>query len=203
MEKQSFIKSLKKKLTPGNLLSGVIILAFAVIIINPSAKALVIRGLMKVGLFQPDVTQPVAKASSTNLPALALQGTDGKILELNELKGKVVFINFWATWCPPCIAEMPSINQLQEKLKDNKEIVFLMVDADNDFSKSMPFLVKHHLNFKLYQAASAIPATLLDNSLPTTVIFDKNGEMVFRHEGGADYSNPKVSDYLVQLSNAR
>lgn len=194
------ISSIRKKLTVANMLNGVFIVLVLIVFFSPSAKALLIRGLMQVGLFQPDISQPVKTTGNTSLPNITFQNTDGKILNLSDQKGKVIFMNFWATWCPPCIAEMPSVNELYEKLKNNKNIIFIMVDADHDFSKSAPFMNKHQFTLPLYEANSEIPGNLLSGSIPTTMIFDKNGQLVFRHEGAGDYSSIKVTDYLLKLA---
>ncbi|MEJ5056232.1 TlpA family protein disulfide reductase [Sphingobacterium sp. MYb382] len=116
----------------------------------------------------------------------------GNTIKLSDLKGKVVFINFWATWCPPCIAEMPSIASLKKTFKDDKDLVFLMVDVDNNIKKSTKFMAKEKLDLPVHVPASQIPATLLGSSIPTTVIIDKKGEIVVRAEGGRDYTNPKI-----------
>ena len=156
---------------------------------------------MKVGLFQPNLSEPVkADNAASALPDIIFQDTNGRFLHLSGQKGKVVFLNFWATWCPPCIAEMPSINRLYEKLKSNKNIVFIIVDADHDFSKSRPFMAKRHFTMPLYQAASKIPESFLSNAIPTTTIIDRSGKVVFHQEGSADYSNPKLLEYLKSIS---
>jgi thiol-disulfide isomerase/thioredoxin len=191
----------KKWLNPTNLLNGLFFAVVLLLIFNPSAKVEVIQGMMKIGLFQPNIAKPVnQKNLSTTLPDVVFQNPDGYIIHLSEQKGKVVFINFWATWCPPCIAEMPSISGLYEKLKNNKNIVFMMVDADHNFQKSVPFMTKHRFNMPLYQLISNVPPGLVSNSIPTTTIIDKNGQVVFHEEGSADYSNPKILAYLNSIS---
>ncbi len=182
------------------MLNGVFIVLVLIVFFNPSAKALLIRGLMQVGLFQPDISQPIKTTNNTSLPNITFQNTNGQILNLSDQKGKVIFINFWATWCLPCIAEMPSVNELYEKLQHNKNIVFIMVDADHDFNKSVPFMNKHQFTLPLYEANSEIPENLLSGSIPITVIFDKKGQLVFHHEGAGDYSSAKFADYLLKLS---
>ncbi|MES2279359.1 TlpA family protein disulfide reductase [Mucilaginibacter sp. HC2] len=194
------ISSIRKRLTVANMLNGVFIVLVLIVFFNPSAKALLIRGLMQVGLFQPDISQPIKTTNNTSLPNITFQNTNGQILNLSDQKGKVIFINFWATWCPPCIAEMPSVNELYEKLQHNKNIVFIMVDADHDFNKSVPFMNKHQFTLPLYEANSEIPENLLSGSIPITVIFDKKGQLVFHHEGAGDYSSAKFADYLLKLS---
>ncbi|WP_345948877.1 TlpA disulfide reductase family protein [Mucilaginibacter sp. PAMB04274] len=194
------ISSIRKKLTVANMLNGVFIVLVLIVFFSPSAKALLIRGLMQVGLFQPDISQPIKTTGNTSLPNITFQNTNGQILNLSDQKGKVIFMNFWATWCPPCTAEMPSVNELYEKLQHNKNIVFIMVDADHDFSKSVPFMNKRQFSLPLYEANSEMPENLLSGSIPTTVIFDKKGQLVFHHEGAGDYSSAKFADYLLKLS---
>jgi thiol-disulfide isomerase/thioredoxin len=183
-----------------NLLNGAFLIMLVVFIFNPSAKALMIEGLMKVGLFQPNISKLVNTAPVNNLPDVLFENPDGKLIHLADQKGKVIFVNFWATWCPPCIAEMPSINKLYNKLKDNKNVVFIIVDADHNFQKSVPFMAKNHYNMPLYKLASNVPQNLVSNSIPATTIIDKNGQIVFHQDGSADYGNPKVLEYLNKIS---
>ena len=194
------LQPIRKKLTISNLLNGVFIILVLIVFFNPSTKALFIRGLMQVGLFQPDISQPIKTADNASLPKISFQNAEGKMLNLRDQKGKVIFMNFWATWCPPCLAEMPSINELHEKLKGNQNIIFIMVDADHDFTKSVPFMKLHQYMLPLYEANDEIPESILGGSIPTTVIFNKNGQIVFRHEGAGDYSGSQVTNYLLKLT---
>ena len=192
---------IKKRLKIFNIINVLFFATMVLLIVNPSAKALMIQGMMKVGLFQPELSQPVAQPRNTSpLPDVLFESTDGRTIHLAELKGKVIFLNFWATWCPPCIAEMPSINGLYEKLKNNKNVVFIAVDADHDFKKSGAFLSKHHYTLPLYKLAGNVPPTLVSNSIPATTIIDKTGNIVFHQEGSIDYSNPKILAYLVEIA---
>jgi len=194
-------KTTRKWLSSSNVVNAVLFIALLTFMLNPSAKAMMIRGLMTVGFFQPDLThENTSKNVGTNLPQLALSDINGKQINLSELHGKVVFLNFWATWCPPCIAEMPAINQLHQKLAADKRIVFITVDVDGNLAKSAKFMKKHQLDLPLYQATSPISPDLLGNAIPTTIIFDKSGQVVFHHEGGADYANPKVAAYLSKIA---
>lgn len=125
--------------------------------------------------------------------------SQGKTVSLSDLKGKVVFLNFWATWCPPCIAEMPSINKLKQSFKDQDDIVFLLVDVDNNLKKSTEFMRKKNYDLPVYVPAGAIPSAYLEGAIPTTVILDKKGEIIARIEGGRDYSSPGMLKALNQL----
>lgn len=179
--------------------NGIFIAVLALLIFVPSAKALLLQGLMRIGLFNPDVK---AEQMATN-PSLDLRFKDqkGNIVTLNELKGKVVFLNFWATWCPPCLAEMPSINKLYEQYKTNNNVIFIMLDADSDLAKSGTFMKTYNYTMPVYQMASNVPEQLFAGSLPTTVVFDKQGRLSFKHEGIADYSSKKFVDFIERLIN--
>ncbi|HWK98502.1 MAG TPA: TlpA disulfide reductase family protein, partial [Parapedobacter sp.] len=111
---------------------------------------------------------------------ISFKDENGKIVSLSSLKGQVVFINFWATWCPPCIQEMPSINDLKKSFEGNSNIAFLMVDVDNKIAQSTAFMTKNNYDLPVYTPASDIPSDFLAGAIPTTVILDKSGEMVGR-----------------------
>lgn len=197
MEKEPSIAKPKKILTVTNILNGVFMIAVVILLISAPAKALLIRGLMKIGFFQPDITSEKATQPS---PDLNFVDEKGQSQFLSSLKGKVVVINFWATWCPPCIAEMPSVNQLYIRLRPDSDIVIIPVDADNNFSKSVPFMTKNKFVLPVYNTTSQIPEGLFAGALPTSVIIDKSGKIVFRHEGAADYTNKEFIKYLTELS---
>lgn len=153
------------------------------------------QGLMKVGLFQPAMPEEVS-AESNMAPDMAFMDGEGKTFTLSSLRGKVVFLNFWATWCPPCRAEMPSINTLYEQFKNDKNVVFLTVDTDGNYKKAKSFLNKKQYSLPLYVADSQIPGELLGRSIPTTVIINKKGQIAYRQEGAADYGNKRFIEYF-------
>ena len=196
----------KKWLTKSNITTGLMLIFVLAMLISPQFKGIIIQGLMKIGLFQPAIPEQSDQASSPVLSStetgegMQFEDEDGKIIRLSDLKGKVVFINFWATWCPPCIAEMPSINKLSEKFKDKSNVVFLMVDMDANMKKSQKFMQKNDYNLKVYVPASQISPDYFAGALPTTLLFDKSGKLVFKHEGGADYSNTEFEKFLGTTS---
>jgi len=193
-------KSMNKKNIKKYISNGVFILFLALILFVPSAKALVIQGLMTIGLFNPNVQK---EKIATN-PSLDLKFKDqnGNTVTLAELKGKVVFINFWATWCPPCLAEMPSINKLYERHKNNSDVVFIMLDADSNFAKANGYMKARKYAMPVYQMASSVPEQIFAGSLPTTVIFDKQSRLSFKHEGAANYNSKKFVEFMEKLVKA-
>lgn len=191
---------MKKIFKRGNVLNVIFIAFILVMLFVPEAKAMVLRGLMEIGLFKPDTTAaPKETVVANGLSGIRFKNGTGKLLDLGELKGKVVFLNFWATWCPPCRAEMPSIHKLYEQFKDDKEVIFIFVDADSDFAKAQQYMDKKGYKLPVYVAASSIPEQLFAGSLPTTVVFDKQGRISYHEEGAADYGNSKFIDFIRKL----
>lgn len=199
----------------GNVIWVALIL---LILFNPNVKAWMNQQFMKLGFHKPNLEVKSSESESENSvalntleeepfdsvsvpkkPSVWFVDSYGKELDAANLRGKVVFINFWATWCPPCLAEMPSIDKLREKFKDRDDLVFFMVDVDGKLIQSGEFMVRKKLNLPVHIAKDKIPEYWLGSSIPTTVILDKSGEMVVRHEGMADYSSSDVFDFIQEL----
>lgn len=195
---------------------GLVILLASILFISSDAKSFIINNLTEINLIKaatPDSkslpekspTRERAESKMTKpefklAPSVLFKDGDGKTIDISKQKGKVLFINFWATWCPPCIAEMPSITKLKAEIGD-KDILFLMVDVDNNYQKSKEFMDNHKYNLPVYSPAGPIPSDLLSGSIPTTVIVDKEGRVVGRHEGGGDYSRSEVVKFFKELIN--
>src|SRR5690242_13240843 len=128
-----------KKITFSDVATIALVLVTFALIFSVRARTWAIIGLMSLGFYSPKipVINPGEKLMSA--PAMIVQTIDGKTIDLQRQKGKVVFINFWATWCPPCRAEMPSVNAFYRKVKNDPNIIFLSVDVDNRLSNSSAF----------------------------------------------------------------
>lgn len=192
---------IKRIFNKKNISNTIFVALLLVLIFVPEAKALMMQGLMKVGLFSPDkgVEKSVKTKASGNLSSILFKDASGKVTDLGSLKGKVVFLNFWATWCPPCLAEMPAINKLYSEFKNDKDIVFILVDADNDFDKAKKYMDRKGYTLPVYVAASEIPDVIFKGALPTTVVFDKMGRISYHESGAANYASDKFIDFVKKL----
>ena len=191
-------------LTASNLLTVVLVGFIVAMIVFPEVKAGAITALMKIGLFRPNLSSATSDHDRTkiSLPAdIVFIDENNKSLNLTSLKDRVIFINFWADWCPPCIAEMPGINSLHKKFVDDSTIVFIMADADGDLQKSRKFMDAHKFDLPLFRTAGTPPATLFRGTLPTTTVINKQGEIVFHEEGVANYDIKRFEMFLKQLTN--
>ena len=189
---------MRKILNVKNIVNTVLVALFMAVIFVPSAKAMVLEGLMKVGFFAPD-TSAADNHPVRDLSGILFRDARGKITDLGDLKGKVIFLNFWATWCPPCIAEMPGVNKLYEKYKNDSNVVFILADADGDLAKSHKFMGRKKFSLPVYAVASEVPEVLFRGSLPTTIVFDKLGRIVYNEAGAANYGNQKFIEFIHRL----
>ena len=134
-------------------------------------------------------------------PAMVVQSADGKTIYLQQQKGKVVFINFWATWCPPCLAEMPTVNEFYQKVKKDSNIVFLTVDVDNRLNNSSAFMKNQGYQMPVYGGnLDALPSTFYSGTIPTTLVIDKRGLVVFNHAGKASYDGDEFARFIKGLA---
>ncbi len=131
-------------------------------------------------------------------PALSFIGKDGERVELADFKGKVVLLNLWATWCAPCVKEMPSLDALQARLGgDRFEVVALSLDRGGR-SVVEPFLAKLGVrNLAIYlDPQSTAMGAFKPRGLPTTVIIDREGYEVGRLEGDAEWNSEEAVKLL-------
>jgi len=185
------------KIIRKNIFNILFIVILLLIVFVPDAKAFFIKGLMEIGFYKPKVETPIENIASLN--GIQFKDVKGKLVDLGDLKGKIIFLNFWATWCPPCRAEMPSISKLFNQFKDDKDVVFIFADADGDLIKSANFMAERKYYMPVYKVESNVPEQIFTGSLPTTVIFDKQGRLSFKHEGVANYADKKIIDFLNKL----
>lgn len=111
-------------------------------------------------------------------------------------KGNVIVINLWATWCPPCVAEMPSFQKLYAIYGEKVDFYFVSNESRELINN---FIKKNNYTFPVYVSTTLPPASLQSNSLPTTYIIDKNGNIVINKSGVADWDNDSVKEILDSL----
>lgn len=164
------------------------------IIFVPGVKVFVQSTLMKIGLFSPKFNKEATTAAYT----MQLKDEKGANVSLEDLKGKVVFINFWATWCPPCIAEMPTIQSLYENFKNDDKVKFVILEVEGNQEKAKKLFSDKRLTLPVAFPNGAIPREFYKGTLPTTVILDKNGAIAFQSEGITNYADQKMVDFIKQ-----
>lgn len=150
----------------------------------------------------PDYRQGEPSLRGTRERDFALT-LEGKPAHLSDLRGKVVLLNFWATWCPPCVEETPSLNELQTRIQPRGGIV-LGVSVDDDESAYENFRRTYNLTFPTYRdLTKKIPLTYGTTMYPDTYIIDRNGRIDRKIVGPQDWTGPDMLAYLDAILNRK
>jgi len=158
------------------------------------------------GCFALELAPLTHKLSPIKLPVkaphLRLQDMDEEIIDIKELRGKVVIVNFWATWCPPCRREMSSLERLYLQTKD-KDIVVLAVNIGEDADTVFPFLgdIDPSPSFPIvFDPDANSMKSWKVRGLPTTYIINTNGYIVYKAVGGREFDHPDILQTVLSLS---
>jgi thiol-disulfide isomerase/thioredoxin len=150
----------------------------------------------------PDLTHRLtALAPRPIAPSLNLQDLDGKTHKLGDYKGRVVLVNFWATWCPPCRREMPSLQRLYLKLQ-GEPFQVLALDQAESFDRVFAFSgeLDPSPTFPiLLDAQGQVSAQWKVQGLPSSFIVDKQGRVAYRAIGGREFDHPEIEAALRKL----
>jgi len=178
----------------GSIIFYAVILFF---VFNTDAKSWVLRQVIATGVLDTGIKKDAPDKQPVNT-SFSFSSPEGNTLTSSTLQGKVVFINFWASWCPPCRAEMPSLNNLYLTLKNDSRFVFLFVSEDDDRTKASEYLKKNNFSIPVYYRSQA-STEMFSGTLPTTIVLDKEGNIVMKHTGLAGYDNEKFITQLKSL----
>ncbi|UOB18298.1 TlpA family protein disulfide reductase [Abyssalbus ytuae] len=180
-----------------NQVSNLIFLILLVVLIFTPVRKPVQIWLNKVLSFSPSVIKE-EKRESLNTYNWKLRNLDGNVYNFNNAKGKLILVNFWATWCPPCIAEMPSLQTLYNDYGDKMEFLFVTNDKEEAIVK---FLDKNEYNLPVYHSITRVPDDFDTSGIPATFLISKEGDIVVSKVGAADWNSEKFRETLNDLLN--
>ncbi|MDY6980785.1 MAG: TlpA disulfide reductase family protein [Pseudomonadota bacterium] len=148
-----------------------------------------------------NVERPRLMKKPIPAPSFTLKDMDGNIHKLADYRGQVAVVNFWATWCPPCREEMPSMERAWKQLQ-KENVAMLAINVGEDADTIFTFTADYPVSFPLLmdQDSSVINAWPV-KGLPTTFVLDKQGRIVYRVIGGREWDHPKLIDMLIELQN--
>ena len=155
------------------------------------------QGILLTGIIQPNTKEA---HSDDAIEAYFIDENENPV-SLSDFRGQVVFLNIWATWCPPCRAEMPGIQSLYDEV-NKEDVAFVMLTTDREFAKAVQFKKDNGFTFPIYRLEQNLPAELSTSSIPATFVFDKEGAIQMTHEGMAKYNTAKFKEFLNSLNLA-
>ena len=139
------------------------------------------------------------KTINSKAPDFTLRDLQGKSIAFSSLKGKVVLLNFWATWCPPCKAEMPAMNRLYHEIKA-RGFEIIAVSTDNSLSTIRDYLAKNRVDFPiLHDEKKSVSKQYRVFSMPTTFLIDRDGTIVEKFYGEYDWTDSDVRKQIEKL----
>ena len=148
--------------------------------------------------------RPVVAAEMTEndlAPDVVLKKLEGGTVKLSDYRGKWVFLNFWATWCPPCVYEMPAMEKFYQKFK-SKNLVMLAVSVDDKNAKQavIDFVLEKELTFDIFLDTESVAMRKFRTaSLPSTYIINPDGYVVSQAMGARDWMDPTVVEYFAGI----
>jgi thiol-disulfide isomerase/thioredoxin len=167
------------------------------------AKVIVISLVSLITLICATTRTPIVKNSDSNFDyGFILKDIQGNKVDAGKFKGKVVFLNLWATWCGPCRAEMASIEKLYAGLnKKNIEFVMLSLDRPGAEQNVKNYITSKQFTFPVFMPVESLPQQLNVPSIPTTFIIDKNGKIVAKEVGSTNYNTREYKELLEGLAS--
>jgi len=132
---------------------------------------------------------------------IQLEDVFGNTIRLSDFRGKIVFLNFWASWCPTCVAEMPSMEKLHRRLKD-RDFVMIAVNLQESDAQVKAFLAKFKLTFlTLLDSSGEVGSGFAVHALPTTFVIGKDGRMIGKATGPREWDSKNSIAFFEHLIN--
>lgn len=150
---------------------------------------------LKVMVTNPSSIEEANRVTIRNFD-WSLSDNQGKTVNFQEMEGEIVLVNFWATWCPPCVAEMPNLQALYEDYKHKINFVFV---ANDKVANVNAFLKKYQYDFPVYYALNDVPTALYSKSIPATFLIDDHGKIVMKEIGSSDWNSENVRKQIDEL----
>lgn len=182
------------KITKSKRNNIIFLIVIAVLLIPQTRKPIQVFMQKGLALISPSVINE-SEQSSINNYNWKLKDKNGTILNFKDTKGQVVLVNFWATWCPPCIAEMPSMQKLYNDYSDKIEFVFV---SNEPFETINSFMEKNGYTFKVFNQASKSEFFNV-SGIPRTFLIDKQGKVVIDKTGAANWNSDSVRNTIDGL----
>ncbi len=186
-----------KKRKPFAIATDFLFWGIVLLLVIPTTRVPVSSFFIRLTSFAPSsLSADKQYVLSDNTQKWELTDMSGKTVLFSDLMGKPVFVNMWATWCPPCRAELPGIQELYEQYKG--KVHFLLL-SDEPPDKVKAFAKKYHYENMPFYRYSYVPHDFSTRSIPSTFIISKQGKVVLTKKGAARWNSDKVKKLLDNL----
>jgi len=196
---KNFISNYFKKKKPIGIFFDAVFVVLLLLLLIPATRKETAAFFIKLTSFPAstlDEDDQFRVNAATN--QWQLYDLDGNKTSFDDLNKKPVFLNIWATWCPPCIAELPSIEELHQTF--GADVSFILV-SNEDPELVKAFAEKHNYGTLPFYYSNSVPADFSSNSIPTTFIIDQSGLVMVNKKGAARWNSSKTEKLLEQLIN--
>lgn len=180
-----------------NIVSDVVFIALIVLLIIPSTRIELTSFFIRFTSLPPSTLEKEEQFKiSSQTKSWQIRDMEGNQILFSSLNEKPVFLNFWATWCPPCVAELPGIIDLYEKYKD--DVNFILV-SNESMARVLTFGKTHNFNRALFYQNTSVPSDFSSQSIPTTFIINKDGLVVVSEKGAARWNSERIEEVIEKL----
>jgi len=194
---KQYFRNYFKKRKPFSIITDILFWGFVILLIIPSTRVPISSFFIRLTSFAPSqLSADKQYTVSENTLKWPLTDMTGKTVDFSSKLDKPVFVNFWATWCPPCRAELPGIQKLYEQYKG--KVNFLLL-SDEPPAKVMAFAIKHHYTDMPFYRYRYVPQDFSSKSIPTTFLISKKGMVVLSKKGAARWNSGKVKKLLDHM----
>ena len=178
-------------------ISDIIFVVFILLLIIPQTRTpiQVAVNKLKVAIWSPSIEDEEDQNEVTPVE-YAVVDLQGNSQNISVGKGKVTFISYWATWCPPCIAELPGIQDLYKDYGDKVNFILLTQEEPERVQR---FIDKRGYELPIYFPQMQAPEVLQENSIPTNYVIDATGKIIIKETGAADWNSKKIRNLLDDL----
>jgi len=186
-----------KKKKPFGIVTDILFVLIALLLIIPATRKDTAAFFIRLTSFPPS-TLDTGEQYGLNSQSMnwVLYDLEGNQTTFKDLNNKPVFINIWATWCPPCIAELPSIEELYEDY--GNKVNFILI-SNEDIDKVKTFVANHQYDKLPFYLSASVPQNFSTNSIPATFIISKDGRVVVNKKGAARWNSGSSREILDKL----
>ena len=168
-----------------------------VLLIVPSTRKEVLTYTSKVRMYLTSVEEKESGEALKGQETLVFKDSEGQKHRIGDYFDKPVFINYWATWCPPCRAEMPSLEKLYQRYGDDMHFLFI---SSQPMSKQQDFITEYGYDLPVYQLMARPGGSFSYSVLPTSMIISGDNRVVMRKEGAVNWQSKKVRDIFSKYA---